>query len=157
MALFGLALFCAASAVACAPTPTRIPPAPTVLPAPPDFVGAAPEIALPALVAAERQAASERNLPRLTVLWAPDSRITDSRNTPDAGDDYVWEGHAALMDRYQTAVFPNPPPQPLATSPRLEIMLNGDEATAQNGQDRWQFIWRNGSWWLRELVIEPAR
>ncbi len=134
----------------------RVLPTPTVLPMPPEFAAAAPEIALPALVAAERQASSEGNLPLLAALWAQNSRLVDSRNTPDAGDDYVWEGHAALMDRYVVAVFPNPP-QPFAAPPPLEIRLDGDEATAQNGQDRWRFVRQDGRWQLKELIIGPAQ
>ncbi len=136
--------------------PTRILPVPVALPTPPAFAFAAPEMALPALIAAERQAASDRNLSLLAVLWAEESRIVDSRNTPDPGDDYVWEGHAALMDRYVAAVFPQPP-QPFAAPPTLKITLDGDEATAQNSQDRWRFVWYDGRWHLKELVIEPAQ
>lgn len=140
----------------CAPAPTRILPAPVVLPTPPAFVFAAPEIALPALIVAERQVASDRNLPLLAVLWAEESRIVDSRNTTDPADDYVWEGHAALMDRYVLAVFPSPP-QPFAALPGLEFTLDGDGATGRNGQDRWRFVRQDGRWWLQELVIDPAQ
>ena len=154
--LIWLTLVCAVAVTACAPTATRISPTPMVLPTPPPFAAAAPEVALPALVVAERQAANERNLPLLAVLWAQDSRVADSRNTPDPSDDYVWEGHAGLMDRYVVAVFPHPP-QPFAALPALEIILDGDEASAQNGQDLWRFVRQDGRWLLKELVIEPAQ
>jgi hypothetical protein len=121
----------------------------------PSFVADAPEIALPALVAAERQAAAERNLPLLATLWANDAQVVDSRNTADVGDDYTWRGHAAVMDRYVVAVFPNPP-VPFAKPPALEITVTGDAATGHLGQDAWRFVQRDGRWWLAELVIEPA-
>lgn len=139
----------------CAPAPARIA---TPIPPPvsaPTFVADAPEVALPALVAAERQAASERNLPLLATLWAADAQVVDSRNTADAGDDYVWRGHAAVMDRYVVAVFPNPP-APFAEAPALEITVTGDSATGHLGQDAWRFVQRDGRWWLVELIIEPA-
>lgn len=153
-ALFGL-LGCVLLLAGCAPTPVRSP-APTPPPvAAPAFVADPPEVALPALVAAERQAAAERNLPLLATLWATDAQVVDSRNTVDAGDDYLWRGHAAVLDRYVVAVFPNPP-VPFAEPPALEITVTGDEATGQLGQDAWRFVWRDGRWLLAELIIEPA-
>ncbi len=32
--------------------------------------------------------------------------FVDSRGTAEPGDDYVWQGRDALLDRYTIAVFP---------------------------------------------------
>jgi hypothetical protein len=110
------------------------------------------EEALPALVAAERAASITGDLANLAQLWFEEGRIVDGRNTPEADDDYVWPGRAAVLDRYVTAVFPNPPPP--ATFEQLEIAVAGGEATGVNGGDRWRFVYADGRWWLAELVYQ---
>lgn len=133
-----------------APAPAPIIPVPSPLPAP-AFAALPAADALPALVLAERDASRRGDLPLLAALWAEDARIVDSRGTADPGDDYVWQGRDALLDRYTIAVFPAPPP-PLEGPPALDITAGGDTATATLGVDRWQFERRDGRWWLLELA-----
>lgn len=108
------------------------------------------EIALPALIIAERTAARERDLTTLTQLWAHDARIVDSRGTDDPAAAYVWQGRDAILDRYVLAVFPAPPP-PLAEPLDLIVEQQGDSATATLNNDRWRFTFAEGRWWLQEL------
>jgi hypothetical protein len=107
--------------------------------------------ALPALVQAERAAASTRDLATLHQLWAEDAQIIDQRGTPDPSDDFVWRGRAAILDRYTLAVFPAPPP-PLEAPPALAVTIDGATATAVLGNDSWRFTFRDGRWWLQELT-----
>jgi hypothetical protein len=123
---------------------------PVVLAQPPAFVGAEPDEALPALLRAERQGAIDRDLELLTQLWASDGRIVDGRSTPATDDDYIWNGHAAVLDRYLVAVFPNPPPPLEATAP-FSFTFDGDFAYLHNGVDDWTFVHRDNRWWLLEL------
>jgi hypothetical protein len=137
------------------PTPVS---APRALPPQVDFAITEPTQAIRQLVETERAAAIAGDLPTLAQLWAPASRIVDGRGTPDPGDDYIWAGHAAVLDRYVVAVFPNPPP-PLTLPPELDIQVTGAEATLRNGEDRWRFIRQAGRWWIAELVYsqpDPA-
>ncbi len=114
------------------------------------FATAPPAKALPQLIIAERQASIGKDLGLLTQLWAEDSRIVDGRGTTATNDDYVWQGRAAVLDRYVVAVFANPPP-PLEKLDDLTLQVTGDTATGRNGQDRWRFVRRDGRWWLAEL------
>src|SRR5829696_1327585 len=86
-------------------TPAGTPTA--VLPA---FVSAPAEEAIPQLIAAERAASRSGDLALLAQLWAPDARIVDTRGSDDPADDFVWPNHKAILDRYEVAVFPAPPP-----------------------------------------------
>ena len=132
-----------------APQPS---PSPTVVAATaPAFVRADAASALPQLVAAERAASRSGDLPLLAQLWAPEARIVDGHGTPATGDDFVWAGRAAILDRYRVAVFPAPPPA-FDTLPALTLDVAGDRATATLGQDRWAFAWQEGRWWLLELA-----
>ncbi|MCX6050874.1 MAG: hypothetical protein NT075_37780 [Chloroflexi bacterium] len=132
----------------CTQPPSTPPPA-TALPALP-FATDPPAEALPHLIIAERQASIAKDLGLLTQLWAEDSRIVDGRGTPDPADDYRWEGRAAILDRYEVAVFANPPP-PLEKVDDLTLQVTGTTAIGRRGQDRWRFVQRNGRWWLAEL------
>jgi hypothetical protein len=120
-------------------------------PPPPEIVHAQAQDALPALVIAERQASVAGDLALLRQLWAADGRVVDARNTTDAADDYIWPGRAAVLDRYVVAVFPNPPP-PLEALPDAAIEKNGDQTRLLNGHDLWIFTWREGRWWIAELI-----
>jgi hypothetical protein len=116
------------------------------------FVAAPPNEALPALVAAERQASIEGNAALLAQLWAEDARIFDGRGTPAPEDDYVWAGQPAILDRYELAVFPSPPPPlPADAFAEAAIQVNGDQAALERNGDRWRFVYRDGRWWLLEL------
>jgi hypothetical protein len=125
---------------------------PPALPAAPLTIAALPaEQALPALVLAERTAAAARDLATLRQLWAEDARIVDSRGTTDPADDYIWDGRAAILDRYTLAVFPAPPPE-FAAPPDLAVTRQTGGATATAGIDRWRFTFAEGRWWLQELA-----
>jgi hypothetical protein len=108
---------------------------------------------LPTLVLVEREASIQGNLPLLASLWAEDGRIVDGRGSAEEDDDYVWNGRAAILDRYRLAVFPAPPP-PLTAAELANATpaVDGDSATLINGGDRWRFVQRNGRWWLYELI-----
>lgn len=153
LAALVVAAACAVCA-ACAPAPVRLPAPEPPTPAPAPEFSAAPEVALPALVAAERRAAAGRDLALLETLWAGDARVVETRSTADPADDYRWEGRAAVLDRYVTAVFPNPPPDggPLAFA---SLTVEGSSASAAAGVDRWRFVFEEGRWRLAELVIDP--
>ena len=132
--------------------PPSMPTASASLP-PPAAVSEVTTDTLPTLVLVEREASITGNLPLLTSLWAEDGRIVDGRGSVQTDDDYVWQGRAALLDRYIVAVFPAPPPA-LAPSELADATLTveGDQATLINGGDRWHFVQREGRWWLLELV-----
>lgn len=156
-----LTLFCLVGQLlsACGSSTSLPTPAPTATPPAPAIVSATDASTLPALVVAEREASIAGNLPLLATLWAEDGRIVDGRGSAEPGDDYIWAGRAAILDRYKLAVFPAPPP-PL-TLPELAgatVTVEGENATLVNGGDRWRFVQRAGRWWLQELVYSsPAR
>ena len=119
-------------------TPTVDQPAGKAPPAtPPEIAYLPAEIALPGLVAAEREASIDGDLATLAQLWADDSRIIDGRNSAAPTDDYRWQGRDAILDRYVVAVFPNPPPP--ATFDALEIDVLGEMPPGRKGGDRWRF------------------
>jgi hypothetical protein len=118
---------------------------------PPASVTDVPETALPQLIAAERDASRRGDLALLAQLWASGSRIVDSRGTTTPADDYIWDGRAAILDRYQIAVFPVPPPA-FESPPDPTLTVEGETARGQLGNDRWTFIFADGRWWLQELA-----
>lgn len=132
------------------PLDARATPTPPVVVTLPAFVAGRAEEAIPQMIAAEREASRTGNLPLLAALWAEEGRIVDTRGTVEEGDDFVWPNRAALLNRYEIAVFPAPPPG-LAELPQPQITVAGERATAVNGNDTWQFVWRTGRWWLEEL------
>lgn len=144
--------FLPATMVGCTRAPANAPfTAPTAPAATTVSLGDQPiSTALPALIAAERTAARERDLATLAQLWAHDARIVDSRGTDDPAATYVWQGRDAILDRYQLAVFPAPPP-PLAEPFDLIFEQHGDTATATLNNDFWRFTFAEGRWWLQEL------
>ena len=129
------------------------PPMPTASPPPPTLVSDVTAATLPTLVLAEREASIVGNLPLLASLWTEEGRIVDGRGSVQTDDDYVWQGRAAILDRYTLAVFPSPPPA-LAADALADAILtvNGDHASFANGSDTWQFVQHDGRWWLLELV-----
>lgn len=136
-----------------APTPAPLSPLSTPTPiAAPAYLTAPLAEAAPQMLLAERQAAVERNLPLLNLLWAADARIVDTRATADPADDAIWNGLPAILDRYTIAVFPSPPP--LLTPVDLAALVitpEGDRAHLALGQDRWLLVQAGGRWWLQEL------
>ncbi len=103
------------------------------------------------LLQAERAAAQSGDLAVLAQLWAEDALVVDGRNTPDTGDDYRWQGRAAVLDRYVLAVFPNPPPDLVLPDPLVLEQPRAAEMTLTLGIDRWRFTFDQGRWWLAEL------
>ena len=134
----------------CTRAPARI--SPTAVPtiAPPAFVSAPAEVAIPQLIAAEREASRSGDLALLAQLWAPDGRIVDTRGSADPADDFVWPDRSAILDRYVVAVFPAPPPA-LEGPPNPTLSAQGNDVQAINGQDRWLFANTGGRWWIAEL------
>ncbi len=135
--------------------PVRLPaaPMPTATSLPPDIVLAVGADTLPDLIRMEREASIAGNLPLLAALWAEDGRIVDGRGTAESHDDYVWQGRAAILDRYTLAVFPAPPPPlTVADLATANVVVEGDTATLANGGDRWRFVRQEGRWWLQQLV-----
>ena len=106
-----------------------------------------------ALISAERVAAIEGNAPLLEALWAPEALIIDGRATDSAADDYVWQGRSAILDRYNLAVFPSPPPSITEDHfDSLIVTMPKDNAiSAKLGVDRWIFTRRGDRWFLQEL------
>jgi hypothetical protein len=115
-----------------------------------DFVNDSAEQAIRCLIEHERQASITGDLGLLELLWAPDGRVVDGRGTAPREDDYIWQGRAAVLDRYRVAVFANPPP-PLILPAHLAINQTDTMATVANGNDRWRFVYRDGRWWIAEL------
>lgn len=109
------------------------------------------EAAVTALILAEREAAIAHNLPLLAQLWAADARIADGRNSATTSDDYIWQGRAAILDRYQVAVFPFDLPALAHLDAGAVITIIEDRATVQHGNDRWQLTKVNDRWWLTDL------
>jgi hypothetical protein len=123
-----------------------------------------PEIAIPWLIFAERAAANRGELTRLAMLWAEESRVFDRRGHEDARHHYVWQGKDAVLNRYVVAVFPHAPPlladdaldelaidAAFEPTRRVENLQEGDIVRAVNNDDRWQFIWQEGRWYILEL------
>src|SRR5690606_36984916 len=91
---------------ACATPPQTVaPPLPTAMATPPAVVIEATGDTLATLVVAERGASIRADLSLLATLWAEDGRIIDGRGSVTQDDDYVWTGRAAILDRYEVAVF----------------------------------------------------
>lgn len=155
-------IFAACSLTACTRAPARLSPLETGALPPsgmqehvlPSVImdrssGSIEEIAV-ALIRAERNAVQARDLATLAQLWASNARIIDRRGSHDLNHAYVWEGRDAILDRYLLAVFPAPPP-PFSEPIDPIVHLEGDTATATLDNDRWQFVFREGRWWLKEL------
>jgi hypothetical protein len=136
-----------------APTPAPLSPLPSPTPiTAPAYLTAPLVEAAPHLLLAERQAAAARDLPLLSLLWAPDARIVDTHGTDDPADDAIWNGLPAILDRYTIAVFPSPPP--LLTAADLAVLSvepESDRAHLTLGRDRWLLVQAAGRWWLQEL------
>ncbi len=135
------------------PTPPQSPFESTLDPAMVSALAADAAVAVPALIVAERTASAATNLAILSSLWHPKARIVDGRDTSDPADDYIWQDRAAILDRYELAVFPNPPPLFEAT-PMFDLVQDGLSVTVVNGVDEWQFVYEDGRWWITELAYQ---
>jgi len=119
------------------------------------------------LLQAESEGVVQQDMERLAAIWAEDGVARDAKHTPDdAGDDAVWRGIDAILDRYVVLVFPGNPQSAAKIDVQLEI--EGDQASAYSttqigeevspGGDRWTFIRRDGRWQIASLTynLEPA-
>jgi hypothetical protein len=127
---------------------------------------AAPEEAIRQLILLEGQGVVSQDIGGLMDLWAPDGVIADARHTAgDPDDDARWRGRDAIRERYVVLVFPGNPSR--ASPADIEIVLDGDRATASSTTrigaevsprgDRWEFVRRDGRWWIVGLTynLEP--
>ncbi len=114
------------------------------------------EEAVTVLILAERQAAIDQDLALLGALWATDARIVDGRNSVTPEDDYIWQGRAAILDRYRVAVFPFALPPLAALDAAAEITVTGAAATVRHGPDVWQLRKAEQRWWLTALRYQLA-
>lgn len=115
------------------------------------FDHATEEEAITALILAERQATIQHDLVLLEQLWAEDAQIVDGRNTNAPNDDYRWQGRAAILDRYQVAVFPFALPPLTALAADASITIVGDRATVLHDNDYWGLVKADQRWWLATL------
>ncbi|NUQ38909.1 MAG: DUF4440 domain-containing protein [Caldilineales bacterium] len=125
------------------------------------------EEAILQLLQAESEGVVQQDMARLTAIWAEEAVVVDAKHTPDdPGDDAVWRGIDAILDRYVVLVFPGNPQSAGKIDVSLEIA--GEEATARSttqigeelspGGDRWTFRRRDGRWQITSLTynLEPA-
>ena len=115
------------------------------------FDHATEEEAVTALIITEREATIQHDLTLLGQLWAEDAQIVDGRNTSATDDDYRWQGRAALLDRYQVAVFPFDIPPLTTLAADASITINGNKATVLHDNDQWQLVKADQRWWLASL------
>ncbi len=134
-------------------TPSQLPTASALDPAMVSAFAADAAVSVPALIVAERTASAATDLATLSSLWHPEARIVDGRNTSDPADDYIWQDRAAILDRYELAVFPNPPP-PFEAAPTFDLIEVEFSATVVNGVDEWQFVYEDERWWITELAYQ---
>ncbi len=137
-------------------SPLPVTPAPATLsPPPPSPTVAATgdgAATLQTLILDERAASVAGDAATLAALWAADAVIVDGRATADPVDDYTWRGRAAILDRYQLAVFPAPPPPLIpADLATAVVAVTGAEATVRVGGDHWRMALIDGRWQLLEL------
>lgn len=163
--LFGLGLFLAACLAGTPSTPAVTQAddaAPVAAPAP-----VSDDQAIADVLQAESIGVLQQDMDMLASLWLDDSTITDARHTPaDLGDDAVWNGIDAIMDRYVVLVFPGNPQ--VAAPQILSMQIRGDEADVLSSThigdevsfqgDRWRLRKIDGRWYIASLTynLEPA-
>lgn len=148
---------------ACAPPPTRstLGQKPTSAPRTPTPQPASDEEAIRQLILLEGRGVVEQDIQGLMDLWAPDGMVVDAKHTPDdPGDDARWRGRDAIRERYVVLVFPGNPG--IAAPADIQITITGDTASATSttvigsevavGGDRWEFVKRDGRWWIKSLT-----
>ena len=124
------------------------------------------EEAIRQLILLEGQGVVGQDIGGLMNLWAPEAVIADAKHTPDnPNDDARWRGRDAIRERYVVLVFPGNPS--LVSPADVKIVIDGDKATATSttqigaetspGGDRWDFVKRDGRWWITGLTynLEP--
>ncbi|MBX3015135.1 MAG: hypothetical protein KF832_26690 [Caldilineaceae bacterium] len=115
------------------------------------------EAAVTALILAERQAAIDHDLALLATLWAVDAQIVDDRQSATPSDNYTWQGRAAILDRYQVAVFPFALPPLSALDATTTLTLTAQMALVQQGDDEWALVKLEQRWWLQSLRYQQGR
>lgn len=166
LGLYALAVLIALAG--CTPSPAR--PGsmqrPTPIPRTPTPQPASDEEAIRQLILLEGQGVVAQDIQGLMDLWAPDAVVTDAKHTPDdPGDDARWRGRDAIRERYVVLVFPG---NPSVVAPAdIQLTITGDTAAAISttvigneiapGGDRWEFVKRDGRWWIKSLTynLEP--
>lgn len=148
------------SCLAGSPQPPEVQPTggdvPTTAPAP-----VSDEEAIATVLLAESQGVLQQDMGLLASLWLDDAMVTDARHTPDdPGDDAVWNGIDAVMDRYVVLVFPGNPQ--VAAPQILSLELLGDEAVVRSTThigdevsfqgDEWRLRKVDGRWAIAALT-----
>jgi hypothetical protein len=167
VACFGLAA-CGAPATSSSfgPLPTTLGTRSTALARTPTPQPATDEEAIRQLILLEGQGVVSQDIGGLMNLWAPEAVIADGKHTPEnPNDDARWRGRDAIRERYVVLVFPG---NPNVDSPAdVKVVIDGDKATATSttqigaetspGGDRWDFVRRDGRWWITGLTynLEP--
>jgi len=160
VACFGLAA-CGAPA-----TSSSLGPRPTTLARTPTPQPATDEEAIRQLILLEGQGVVSQDIGGLMNLWSSEAVVADAKHTPDnPNDDARWRGRDAIRERYVVLVFPGNPS--LVSPTDVKIVIDGDKATATSttqigaetspGGDRWDFVKRDGRWWITGLTynLEP--
>jgi len=167
VACFGLA---ACGAPATSPSlgsqPATLGPRPMALALTPTPQPATAEEAIRQLILLEGQGVVGQDIGGLMNLWSPEAVVADAKHTPDnLNDDARWRGRDAIRERYVVLVFPGNPS--LISPADVSIVIDGDKATATSttrigaetspGGDRWDFVRRDGRWWITGLTynLEP--
>ncbi len=124
------------------------------------------EEAIRQLILLEGRGVVAQDIQGLMDLWAADGMVIDAKHTPDdPGDDARWRGRDAIRERYVVLVFPGNPS--VVAPAEIQITITGDTAVATSttvigdevapGGDRWEFVKRDGRWWIKSLTynLEP--
>jgi hypothetical protein len=141
--------------------PQPLGPRPTLIARTPTPQPATAEEAIRQLILLEGEGVVGQDIGGLMDLWAPEAVITDAKHTPDnPNDDARWRGRDAIRERYVVLVFPG---NPSRVSPAdVKIVIDGYKAAAISttrigaetspGGDRWEFVKRDGRWWITGLT-----
>jgi len=147
--------------------PTTLGSRPTALARTPTPQPATDAEAIRQLILLEGQAVVSQDIDGLMNLWAPEAIVADAKHTSDnPNDDARWRGRDAIRERYVVLVFPG---NPSRVSPAdVKIVIDGDKAMATSttqigaetspGGDGWEFVKRDGRWWIAALMynLEPT-
>ena len=167
MLVFLSALVCLGLGACGAPaTSSSLGPQPTTLARTTTPQPATDEEAIRQLILLEGQGVVSQDIGGLMNLWTPEAVVADAKHTPDnPNDDARWRGRDAIRERYVVLVFPGNPS--LVSPTDVKIVIDGDKATATSttqigaetspGGDRWDFVKRDGRWWITGLTynLEP--
>lgn len=162
-----LAALIAAVAVVAACSAPEVPAPPSGMPTPRPRGTDTPtpandEEAVMQLLNAEAEGVVSQDIDRLMEIWHQDGVVTDANHTPDnPSDDRVWDGIAAIRERYVNEIFPSAPSS--VTHPDAEVTVEGNTATAVStttigidhapGGDQWTFVKTEGRWLITGLTF----